>query len=381
MFKSQSFLLSQSSEEANSLFASLKSERFHRRRSSGFTLVELLVVIAIIGVLIALLLPAVQMAREAARRTSCLNNLRQLGLAVHNYESVFQILPTNYRGPNPTSGNFSVHAQLLPYIEQANLENLIDYRIPLISGRCCPSPLNAPFVGPAQTKVELFLCPSDGGETLHIVNNGAGGQDLYRATNYHVNCGSGTGTNYDSRAMTDGVVWIDSMIGFGSIRDGLSNTAVFAESLIGNNQNTEPTRDWDRRRQYMNLACTFLSRSWPPSPPGIGSGTAFQPFNEQTFEADCKASGLFRGWSGQRGFGWINGREYWTGYHHFHRPNSSVPDMGSCGWGIFGARSGHPQAVNVAFCDGSTRPIADSIDVYVWRALGTRQGGEVTGNF
>jgi prepilin-type N-terminal cleavage/methylation domain-containing protein len=125
-------------------------------RRRGFTLIELLVVIAIIAVLIALLLPAVQQAREAARRAECKNNLRQLGLALHNYESTFSTLP-GLTG----SSSFSVQARLLPYLEQSNLQGLIDFRQPLMTGVGFNPSLNPLFVVPARTIVPVFLCPSD----------------------------------------------------------------------------------------------------------------------------------------------------------------------------------------------------------------------------
>ncbi len=128
---------------------------FYRRKA--FTLVELLVVIAIIGVLVGLLLPAVQQAREAARRMQCSNNLKQIALALHNYESTFRKIPSYYSFNQNNSGNFSVHAQLLPFLEQANLQNLLDFAKPMQVG-CCPGTLTPAFVGPAKTVVPTFRC-------------------------------------------------------------------------------------------------------------------------------------------------------------------------------------------------------------------------------
>ncbi|MCA9133850.1 MAG: DUF1559 domain-containing protein, partial [Planctomycetales bacterium] len=101
------------------------------------------------------------------------------------------------------------------------------------------------------------------------------------------------------------------------------------------------------------------------------------PVDPQQLDAVTRGSGLHRGWSGQRGGGWINGREYYTGYTHYHTPNSPIPDVNGCGWGVFAARSNHTGGVNVARCDGSVHFISDSLTLPVWRSLGTRNGGEV----
>ncbi len=127
-----------------------------RLTRSAFTLVELLVVIAIIGILVGLLLPAVQSAREAARRMQCSNNLKQIALATHNYESSFKRLPAL-----TGSSSFSPQARVLPFIEQANLQNLIDFRQSLFLGPAFAAQLNPAFAVPAGTVVPTFLCPSD----------------------------------------------------------------------------------------------------------------------------------------------------------------------------------------------------------------------------
>lgn len=349
---------------------------------SGFTLIELLVVIAIIGILVGLLLPAVQAAREAARRMSCTNNLKQIVLAMHNYESALKRLPANYTTGTGISGNFSVFAQLAPYYEQANLESLIDFARPLNIG-CCPGVMQAPHDTAAATDISILQCPSES-EPMQfsvVTLNGSGPTQTYSGTNYHMNLGTGVGTMYDTRVQTDGILWINSNVGFNSITDGLSNTAAFAESLIGlQEQNpNEPTTDAMRRRTMYNLRCAFTDRSMPPTTPGF-TGYVI-PADPQLLDAATRGSGLHRGWSGQRGGGWINGREYYTGYNHYHAPNSNIPDVSSCGWGVFASRSNHPGGVNVAMCDGSVRFVSESIDLQTWRAVGARNDGQFLGEW
>ena len=354
------------------------------RALRGFTLIELLVVIAIIAILIALLLPAVQQAREAARRTQCKNNLKQLGLSLHNYESTHSMIPSIYSVGTANSGNYSVHSQLLPYMDQASLHNLIDFRLKLQIG-CCPGDVNPPLVEIARTPLAVFLCPSDPGPgTFQIKSGTTGGATgatyTYAGTNYHINQGTALGTNYDGRTPTDGLMWTNARVKFGDITDGLSNTAAFSESIFGFQEQVRsaPTSDLERKRTYINIACTWASSTVPPATPGLANG--YRPPNDPTqFEAATVA--ISRGWAGQRGAGWIHGREYWNAYHHYHNPNSNVPDMGTCGNGIFAARSYHTGGIQTVMCDGSVRFVSENIDLYLWRAIGTRAGGEVIGEF
>ncbi|MGB7328087.1 MAG: DUF1559 domain-containing protein [Rubripirellula sp.] len=345
---------------------------------SAFTLIELLVVIAIIGILVGLLLPAVQAAREAARRMSCGNNMKQIVLAMHNYESAHKRLPANYTTGSSIAGNFSVFAQLAPYYEQANVIDLIDFGKPLAVG-CCPGTLVTPHDVAAATPLALLSCPSEASERFFSVTtlSGRGPTERYAGTNYVMNSGTGVGTQYDTRVPTDGIHWIDAAVGFNAITDGLSNTAAFSESLLGvlEQAPTEPTNDFLRRRTMMNVRCAFIDRSRRPSTPGMAGYSL--PDDPSQLEAYTRASSLFRGWSGQRGAGWINGREYWTGYTHYHPPQSGIPDMQTCGWGVFGARSNHPGGVHLALCDGSVRFVSESIDLRTWRAVGARNDGQV----
>jgi prepilin-type N-terminal cleavage/methylation domain-containing protein/prepilin-type processing-associated H-X9-DG protein len=356
----------------------------HARLRRGFTLIELLVVIAIIAILIALLLPAVQQAREAARRTQCKNNLKQIGLALHNYESTHRMIPSFYSHNAATSGQFSVQSQLLPYMDQAALQSLIDFSLSLQIG-CCPGDVSPPLVNVVSKPLPVFLCPSDPGPSVFSVKSGTtggatGATYTYAGTNYHVNQGTALGTNYDGRVPTDGLVWANSRMPFAAITDGLSNTAAFSESIFGYPTQvvSAPTSNMDRRRSYINVTCIFTSSTVPPATPGLANG--YQPPNDPAqFEAATVP--ISRGWAGQRGAGWISGREYWTAYHHYHNPNSNVPDMGTCGWGIFAARSYHTGGVNTLMCDGSVRFVSENIDLNSWRAIGTRAGSEVLGDF
>lgn len=360
----------------------MQNNRFSLTSRCAFTLVELLVVIAIIGVLVGLLLPAVQAARESARRMTCTNNLKQIALAMHNYESALRQLPANYTNGSSIAGNFSVFAQLAPYYEQGNVESLIDFSRPLNVG-CCPGVMQPPHDTAAATDIPILQCPSET-EPMQfdvVTLSGSGPTQTYTGTNYHMNVGTGVGTMYDTRVPTDGILWINARVGFNAITDGLSHTAAFAESLIGlQAQNTtEPMTDPLRRRTMYNLRCDFIDRSMPPMTPGFNGYVI--PDDPQLLDAASRGSGLLRGWSGQRGGGWINGREYYTGYHHYHPPNSNIPDVSSCGWGVFASRSSHPGGVNIALCDGSIHFISESIDLQTWRRLGARNDGQVLGEW
>ena len=360
------------------------SRSFPTRRPRGFTLIELLVVIAIIAVLIALLLPAVQQAREAARRTQCKNNLKQLGLALHNYEATHMVLPSFYSFGSANSGSFSVQAQLLPFMDQASLHGLIDFGLKPQIG-CCPGDVNPPLVPIAKKVMGLFRCPSDPGPNTVDVKSGTtggatGATFQYATCNYHVNAGTAVGKLYDTRLPTDGIAWTNSSVRFGDIGDGMSNTAAFSESLIGLPPQTvpAPTTDRDRRRSYINVACVWASSTVPPAIAGLASGYS-TPVDPSLFEAMTVA--ISRGWAGQRGAGWIHGREYWTAYNHYHNPNSNVPDMGTCGNGVFGARSEHVGGVHVLLCDGSVRFVSENMDLSTWRAVGSRNNGDRVGEF
>ena len=189
-------------------------------RKRGFTLIELLVVIAIIAVLIALLLPAVQAAREAARRTQCRNNLKQIGLALHNYESTHSVFPPGTLGFPKV---FSAFAHMLPYVEQANLQNLINFNDnPLPFG--LPAPDGATNDVAAKSKIPVFLCPSD---------RDAISGNTYGTINYAACVGSGE-VDDGNLAVGDGVIYAQSKTKFSAITDGTTNTVAFSESILGN---------------------------------------------------------------------------------------------------------------------------------------------------
>ena len=197
-------------------------ERFRAARPA-FTLVELLVVIAIIGILVALLLPAVQAAREAARRAQCGNHLRQWGLAMHNYHDTFGAFPmTNAQNFLPNVQGFSPQARLLPFVEQINLQQTLDFSQPAFTGpwnALVPNPL---FADTIATPFAILYCPSDPAQKTNV---GAGGSE-YAGINYMASFGSGTGTKYALRWRTDGVVYENSGARFADITDGTSNTVL-----------------------------------------------------------------------------------------------------------------------------------------------------------
>ena len=335
-----------------------------RRPLHGFTLVELLVVITIIGILISLLLPAVQAAREAAKRMQCANNLRQLGLAMHNYLSTYNMLPNSgWKYINPATGkedypsDYSPLAKLLPYCEQANLQNLIDFKI-YPGGKYGLVPQLYTVAG---TVVSTFLCPSDSEKPLHDIVSGSATVS-FAGTNYAFNGGDGMGSNTNMATATDngGICWINAKVGLQDIRDGTSHTIAFTESLRGPGDTLAKTAMPDVQ-VYRATPCTIALA--------------------QTAEAGGLNAILssVTGWDGKRLATWLesgvptgplmNGR---------FTPNSPIPDLTSGSGKLCGARSRHPGGVNACFCDGSVQFVGDSISATTWHALWTRAGGEVT---
>jgi prepilin-type processing-associated H-X9-DG protein len=320
-----------------------------------------LVVITIIGILVSLLLPAVQAAREAARQSSCANNLKQLGLAMQNYHSQFNCFP----GLGSSSlASFSVQARLLPYVEATNLQNLIDFTQPLYLGTSHSQTMNPIQAGPAQTRISLFRCPSDPGEDLYDDGSGrlAGG-------NYVVCSGSGVGTTYDLRFPTDGLFFYGSACGFHDIKDGSSHTVIFSEGILGlraNATNPSPVPGgFDRLMGFSGHA---------PNTDAPGLNGIVNP----DLAALAKRCQL---WYGDRGFGWIVGKPLSTTFLTYSPPNDPTPDVFSMGIGFYAARSFHPGGVNAAMADGSVHFISNQIAITTWRALGTRAGNEIVQDF
>lgn len=317
------------------------------RHTAGFSLTELLIVIAIIGVLVGLLIPAVQSSRAAASRNACANNLRQIGLAAHNHESALGYFPNGSVAKEfPASVvtpwtlyRWSALASLTPYLENTAAYNSLDLSVPLYGTNFAVRPENVDAV---RIFVAEFLCPSDVGRPV---------SEQFAPTNYAVCAGSGMqgGTPRD----TDGIFYINSQTTVSQIADGLSKTALAAESLLGQPR----TGNHDSQYEYKFMLSAPVS------------------------EAACASSTIWN-YLDPRGFAWVNG-EYRCGlYNHWRTPNSTMPDcMGvQVGGGIkvqftpYGwrtARSAHPGGVNLLLADGSLQFVADEIDADVWRALST----------
>ena len=315
----------------------------------GFTLVELLVVIAIIGILVGLLLPAVQAAREAARRMQCQNNLKQIGLALHNHESARKALPPlgDYLSYGSTV-YWSVQARLLPYVEQTNLHALVDFTKP-ISGQ--------PQV--AKLRMPHLLCPSEINDRERI--------DSPTFTHYPLSYGANAGLWHIAQPPNDrgsGVFVINRGTRLAEIIDGLSNTLGMAEVKAF----TPYLRDGGN--------------------PGNAAPVPASPSDISAYGGEFKVD------SGHTE--WVDARTHQTGFTTTFTPNTRVPhvdngktydiDFNSMREGrsttlptyaVVTSRSYHTGGVNVLLMDGSVRVISSSIELIAWRALGSRAGGEV----
>lgn len=316
----------------------------------GFTLIELLVVIAIIAILIALLLPAVQQAREAARRTQCKNNLKQLGLAAHNYHDTHNSFPLNAAD---SLYGYSAQAQLLPYHEQSSLHGLIDFNQPAQVGLPWAPTMNPAILPVATQLLNVLVCPSEAGNPFYTDGNG----DMWAGSNYLLNGGSGAGVNYCSR-INDGLFWRGSRTKFRDITDGTTNTIFIAETLFGNRQ-PDTTTLQDAQRQMKRVS---------GGPPCVPTGDAMVTMPASRFE-------------GRRAGAWILSTGYHALVHGYFTPNSDLPDMTHHGEVVSGPRSLHVGGAQAALCDGSVRFISDNVDLAVFRNAFARNDGEVLGEW
>lgn len=311
-----------------------------RQRPAGFTLIEVLVVIGIIGLLAALLIPAVQVAREAGRSSQCKSNIRQICMALHGFEATHKTLPPG------SSLKGGVFVSLLPFIEQQNVIELFDSLDPSL-------PIDERWVAINRIPIANYECPSDGAPIAWISGSGA-----VCGTNYAGNVGTWyTSAGFDGAFRYSGD-WPAGAAGppfrFGDMQRGTSIIAAFAESLRADGS-------WTRKRVLWGYPLAF---------------TADQIDEFCQACTNLPAHPHDHGWLGNpngRGTPWTDPTVMYTLYNHVVPPNSpSCVHKGSPLSGAASSSSNHPGSVNVAFLDGHVETIADAIDIRVWRDFARR---------
>lgn len=324
----------------------------------GFTLVELLIVIAIIGVLVSLLLPAVNSAREAARRMACANNLRQDTLAMHNFASAHGRFPSSFRVADAATvaagmaSGWSAHAQILPYLEEVTLGGEVDLSVAyseVVVGTGVP-------IG--SVRIPAYVCPSEAADRPRLDSQG----NLYHyPLSYGVNLGPWFIYDPGTRMGSDGSFMPVKQLKPGDFLDGMSKTLCMAEV-----------------------------KAWNPYYRDGGGASSSIPVSPQDV---CNFGGNFKSNSGHTE--WVDGRAHQTGVTTTFAPNTKVRctadgDVHDVDFTSFRegrsptevtyaavtARSYHPRGVNISLMDGAVRFVTDSVDVNVWRATSTRRGKE-----
>jgi prepilin-type processing-associated H-X9-DG protein len=299
------------------------------QRRTGFTLFQLLVIIAVLAILVGLLLPAVQKVREAANRMSSSNNLKQLAIASHNYHDTYNRFP-----PGVDANNFSATALLLPYIEQANVYQKIDFKKPMDDKANDTA---------RQVTMKVLVSPRD---PQPFVKEGVG------ATNYLFNAGS-----KPDLADNDGVFYQESKIRIADITDGTSNTFMIGETLKGDGGN----KAVDVRRQHVLLDKDALK--------DIKEDAGVQEFKDS------------KNIAGDRCASWMDGRFLQGTFTGTRGSNDSKPDVSCAGHGGLSSLRSLDSVINVAMCDGSVRAINQSIKPEVFKLLTARNDGQVIPEF
>jgi prepilin-type N-terminal cleavage/methylation domain-containing protein/prepilin-type processing-associated H-X9-DG protein len=322
----------------------------------GFTLIELLVVIAVIGILMALLLPALSAVQGAVRRTSCSNNLRQIGVALIAYHTQFDMFPSG-RTDTFTGGlsrNWSPHAAILPFLEQQQYYDMINFQV---------RPADNANDTIRQTQLGIYLCPAD------LTRSYSSGAVANGRSNYR----SCAGALWNADETNNGVFPEISFTRMSDIYDGTSKTVLFSERNTGDGDNNAIEVSSDIYRiDNSNKTVDDVYNACKQVKASVGSANQ----------------------SSEAGRMWLNGQLFTTRYMHVMTPNtiscarekknaSASTDLGSSinnQGGALTASSRHWGGVNVLYADGSINFIGDSVDVRLWRALATIREGESTGD-